>query len=404
MIDIKNIFKRYSEYIIPFSDPLIKDIIDYYFYESFINCKLIQIARNTYCQYHPTTDIFDTLTDYTLDLLRTDDSLLIYFDTEATSQYFPIYECLHHNCKIYNINPSRILYIGANIFENELYEDFVQLNHIEDKINVLAYPMYDLVSLCTYHRLRFNDIVNLKNNEELLFNKSIKKFRHEYQDKFFSSLSRRNRFDRTMGLYCMSSYLSIDRCLISHAQLSTEELEGYLNCLIENKCKYLIDDFVKWTTTLPLSVDNISDNKILYSFTPLVHYQSLFHIASESVQNDLYKKSMYFTEKTCKPILNFQPFIVLGQEGCHKILEDRGFKLFYDLFDYSFDQETNLKNRYDMLFNMLKDVSIRLEKLTRDEQIQLRVNQAHILKHNFIQLHNLENFKHTLFEVFKFRR
>lgn len=47
--------------------------------------------------------------------------------------------------------------------------------------------------------------------------------------------------------------------------------------------------------------------------------------------------SFFLTEKTAKPLLLKQPFLVYSCAGFHKELKDMGFELYDELFDYTFD-------------------------------------------------------------------
>jgi hypothetical protein len=61
-----------------------------------------------------------------------------------------------------------------------------------------------------------------------------------------------------------------------------------------------------------------------------------------------------FSEKTAMPLFFNKPFIVAGCVGYHKILQEMGFKLYDELFDYSFDSEPDILTRYEMIAENLK--------------------------------------------------
>jgi hypothetical protein len=54
------------------------------------------------------------------------------------------------------------------------------------------------------------------------------------------------------------------------------------------------------------------------------------------------------TEKTVKPIFGKRPFLVLGGPGFHSDLENMGFALYDEIFDYSFDSQHDLAQRIDL--------------------------------------------------------
>lgn len=60
------------------------------------------------------------------------------------------------------------------------------------------------------------------------------------------------------------------------------------------------------------------------------------------------------TEKTAMPLFFNKPFLVAGSVHYHKKLQDLGFKLYDELFDYSFDSEPDTKLRYDLIAQNVK--------------------------------------------------
>ena len=54
-------------------------------------------------------------------------------------------------------------------------------------------------------------------------------------------------------------------------------------------------------------------------------------------------------EKTAMPLFFNKPFLVAGPVNFHKKLEELGFKLYDELFDYSFDSEPDMHTRYELI-------------------------------------------------------
>ena len=82
---------------------------------------------------------------------------------------------------------------------------------------------------------------------------------------------------------------------------------------------------------------------------PLEYALSFMQVVPET--ND---QSFTITEKTAMPLLFNKPFLVAGSMNFHKKLEELGFKLYDELFDYSFDSEPDTKIRYDLLAQNVK--------------------------------------------------
>lgn len=91
-------------------------------------------------------------------------------------------------------------------------------------------------------------------------------------------------------------------------------------------------------------LDNVPDE-----FTKVV-----FHIVCEStIKNDL----IDISEKTWKCILLAQPFIILGNPGIHSVLEEWGFKLYTEIFNYSFDFDPNCQNRVNAIVKQVNNLN-----------------------------------------------
>lgn len=59
------------------------------------------------------------------------------------------------------------------------------------------------------------------------------------------------------------------------------------------------------------------------------------------------------TEKPFKPLLCFHPLIVLGSCGSLRLIREYGFETYPGLFDEGYDQETDLRTRFDMVYDQV---------------------------------------------------
>lgn len=82
---------------------------------------------------------------------------------------------------------------------------------------------------------------------------------------------------------------------------------------------------------------------------PEEYAMSLIQLVTES---DEYLFSL--SEKTGMPLYFNKPFLVAGCKNFHAILESMGFKLYDELFDYSFDSVDDIDVRYDMIAQNIK--------------------------------------------------
>ena len=62
----------------------------------------------------------------------------------------------------------------------------------------------------------------------------------------------------------------------------------------------------------------------------------------------------FFTEKTWKEIFFERPFILMGGKGYNKALQNLGFEIFEEIFDYSFDDELHTYTRMKLFWEQIE--------------------------------------------------
>jgi len=96
-----------------------------------------------------------------------------------------------------------------------------------------------------------------------------------------------------------------------------------------------------------------TDNNNLFNqeILPKEYKHSFMQLVTES--DDTY---FFISEKTVVPLLFAKPFLIISCKDYHKKLQSFGFKLYDELFDYSFDSVTDMSIRYDMLLTNIKNL------------------------------------------------
>lgn len=107
-----------------------------------------------------------------------------------------------------------------------------------------------------------------------------------------------------------------------------------------------------------------------YYWKDLLYGNPLINLVTES--DDL---MIGISEKTCKSILIGQPFIVYSQKGFHKVLQEFGFELYDEIFDYSFDSLDSPKDR-------MKGICDNLNNLKNKDLTELYNSISHKLEKN----------------------
>ncbi len=95
---------------------------------------------------------------------------------------------------------------------------------------------------------------------------------------------------------------------------------------------------------------------------------------------------LFISEKIFKPILSYQPFIVLGPQGYLNRLKEYGFKTFSDFWDESYDNIEDFRERLFALINLIRD----LNNLSIEDMNALYQNTKDICIHNRNLFYSLE--------------
>jgi hypothetical protein len=103
--------------------------------------------------------------------------------------------------------------------------------------------------------------------------------------------------------------------------------------------------------------------------------RSLLHVITETVYHG---RKLHLTEKTFKPIVMQQPFVLVSCQGSLEYLRTYGFKTFGEFWNEDYD-ECDDNTRIARIGQLLTD----LDNLTFKEKYQLQKHLAPIVEHNF---------------------
>lgn len=160
----------------------------------------------------------------------------------------------------------------------------------------------------------------------------------------FISLNNRAHHFRCLMMDTLAKYNLIDNAAISWHQA------GYSNWKIEDY------NFKHWTPEIKIL-------DVEYTMVENLHYAQIFVLPTEFSQSFMQLVAettlldMLVSEKTCMPLLFGKPFLVFGPMRFHEMLSvEYGFQLYDEIFDYSFDKESDLNIRCDMLLQNVKRI------------------------------------------------
>ena len=111
---------------------------------------------------------------------------------------------------------------------------------------------------------------------------------------------------------------------------------------------------------------------------------SYFNIVLETFIDVDSSNGQFITEKTLKPILNNQPFIVVAEYNHMKHLRELGYETFNGIFDESYDAIENTQERFESVMRLSEElISLPLEELH-----DIYTKAVPILEHNRDKLEN----------------
>jgi hypothetical protein len=102
---------------------------------------------------------------------------------------------------------------------------------------------------------------------------------------------------------------------------------------------------------------------------------SWFSVVTET---EMHPRSHRITEKPFKPLLNFHPFLVLGNPGSLAALRGYGFETFSEIFDEAYDEELHPRRRFDMVYEQL----VRLCATDEAEMARMTEQVCEVLSYN----------------------
>ena len=315
-----------------------------------------------------TTDLFEFFKNEDIDYLRNNKKAILFFD--CTFEGYPewdlvIAQSLEFSCTKYQINPKKIFLFTGNLKENN-YNTLI--NIIPVFLLHLSFQAYGVNS------------INLDYAKEMC---------NQNFSKFILSLSRRPRSHRVFAHFMLSKSEIFDDAIISQDRIGSNF--DWISSDILNKMESTQEEFLNFSRNLPFLADgdNFNINKP-FSILKKLHSSTLFSIVNETHADNFNNKSLFFSEKTLKPIINFQPMIIYGQAGINRKMSDLGFKTYESYFNLDFDDESDDIYRYRKLLKNVIDVVKYLRSLNRSQQIEWRFKNQELLEFNYKNLLSMD--------------
>lgn len=247
---------------------------------------------------------------------------------------------------------------SLKIHTNE--QDMIYLIALEDLIDFRCWPDYFFFATGKFFlSAGTNSILSYHNQEN-----PAARLAHKDPSMLFCSLNMNPHLHRAMLLDKLCEF-----DLMEH---------NVITWLRPGESRY---NFEHWTECL------LPDPDLYYGFqgfldqyhTLMPQYQkTLFDIVAESSPDVI-----FWTEKTVRPIANFKPFVIVGAKHINKLLQELGFVLYDELFDYAFDELDQYSDRIQQLVEQISTLNTRLQP---QDYPAIREQLSKKIQHNFANL------------------
>lgn len=251
------------------------------------------------------------------------------------------------------------------------YDNIERLNNDSlayDKLEILDSPGYWL-ALCFNHNMYYDHArVNKQNQLDVLDNDV--NLNTTITDLYISMnhLAHPHR--------CMMMDILAKHNMIAHGKIAWRDIIRYFDndrTDVPDSIRLGFYKYQYWTPErMYLDQEEVKSN-INQEILPTQYKNSFMQLVCEST-TDLF----FLTEKTATALLYNKIFLTVGSKDFHKNLVDMGFKLYDNLFDYSFD---SLDNEWDRIEGVVENIK-RYKDMPMTDLEQLRRDNEHIIRHN----------------------
>lgn len=246
-----------------------------------------------------------------------------------------------------NIPMEQVIYLTCSPNCQEVYDDFcVRYNKPNEGLRFEYLPFYFFIYKDTIQNKAVEYTTDNKKKTFLMFNRRWGSqsqrvlmlaylYKNNLLDDFYISFSK-TEIDNG-GTYTDHAHQFFNR-LSTENTITDEDLEG-----IEAKLPLLLDSP---DLTLNLMFDEFESTKQFYD-------SSLVNLIAET---NFFTNIVHLTEKSYKPIVYKQPFVMFGAAGSLKALRKQGFKTFEEFWDESYDDETDHTKRFFKVLDLIKEI------------------------------------------------
>ena len=303
-------------------------------------------------------------------------------------------ESIHRYFKKHDLPSSQVIYFTCCLNGNELYVNYC--NSINDSPRCTIEYGFENLSINS----------TLANNmEDIPYVPKIRK-------KTFLTFNRRwhNHPHRTLLLYHIYKMNMIDDFYISFNKTDVDHPHTIYSDRIKNHYAHFftrdnmpsidLDMVMMLEDALPYYLDTndlVTTNLMFDKFdtTKQFYDDSFINIISETYFYTNTNDILHLTEKTFKPILYKQPFIMVGPPNMLRKIRELGFKTFNSVWDESYDETLNHTDRFFKIIELCD----KIRKWPNIKKVMAMKQCKYIIDYNFNLLKDFNKSKKSLIEL-----
>ena len=300
--------------------------------------------------FDPDIDYIGLMDDYSRKRLVSGDFRLLFYYSEGDNPNPEIYDSIEHMCNAHNIAQEQIRFVTANY-------------KLKNEMPFVYFPDDEV-----YYRYL-----------QVIENNYVKEHNLKKRNKKFTCLIRADKIWRKIYasyLYQLDvlkqGYFSYTGYKYQTSHKGLDDIESW-----DNFDDTLEQDILSFELKTPIRCDELSDDE--HNNHKLINTEfftdAYFNFV---VETHFDNNTCFLTEKTFKPILNLQPFIIAGNPGSLQLLKDLGYKTFEDVIRETYDDEDDHKERLSQLLKISYDLC----NLSDKHHIRIQQIVADVLTHN----------------------
>jgi hypothetical protein len=302
--------------------------------------------------------------------------------------------------KKYSFDYDDVIVITANMKAKENQGKLIESNLISHNFTIHLYSYFEH-NIWFHNGYKLN--VHVKKSLSDVFNTMLNSNRTKKKNVHFLNFNRVPKLHR-MILYGI--FNTVDELkgksittLGGSPECPEDEYWKILNRMLPDDFNYnkqrILDFYEKYNSKNHAIYDepDLENNKANV-FNKEAHGRSFLNVISESLIDST---TIFFSEKTYKPILGCQPFIMCGNPHSLKNLKECGYMTFDKWWDESYDDEIDFIKRMEKIIDVLVEIS----KWDFEKCFQVTQEMESVLIHNFEKFISDKDIEET-FDILSF--